>query len=359
MIGVGRVFNMYRSGALTDDDEVALTYAPPELGYASLSLPMVNIRATLSAAVESGTFKQELADTLIAAAKGLYFPDRTVQLLCEHALLGEADSQTVKALFSSFYVDVKREDTIRLLDSVRRNAFDGKLGQPQFSLNESKYFRAQMQQDRWTDIDGARVTQSEICKHVALHHGGFDAMRERALTKALLMIFAAHIGLKVSADELELERTIFLSERGLESAAAVTVWRESNDMTETEWEELLTELATVRRLSKWFIARQGRLRITKPLLDELKLSGNYPRWARSAAHKQQIIGELPPETGSRNDRAASVLELMKDQHLNGEWPLPVDIFEWMELSGFDNIDELRQELSLNAYFRSRKLGAEK
>src|SRR5579862_4314772 len=51
MIGHGRIFQWYLEGAIAADDEVALGYGPAELGYPALSEPLVNIRATLDAAV--------------------------------------------------------------------------------------------------------------------------------------------------------------------------------------------------------------------------------------------------------------------------------------------------------------------
>ena len=54
MIGVGAVFESYRDGVLTDDDEVAVRLGPVETGYRPLSDAMVNIRATLHAAEAAG-----------------------------------------------------------------------------------------------------------------------------------------------------------------------------------------------------------------------------------------------------------------------------------------------------------------
>ena len=56
MVGVGRIFEAYRSGVLEpygdvlfeDDDEVAVIHGPPEMGYVALSEALVNIRATLA-----------------------------------------------------------------------------------------------------------------------------------------------------------------------------------------------------------------------------------------------------------------------------------------------------------------------
>ena len=54
MCGIGSIFEASRDGNLEDDDEVALAYCVEELTYRPASEPMVNIRATLSAAEQAG-----------------------------------------------------------------------------------------------------------------------------------------------------------------------------------------------------------------------------------------------------------------------------------------------------------------
>lgn len=67
MEGVGEVYRLYRSGALEDDDEVALLHAPAEFGYRPLSEPMVNLRASLAGRPDE-----------IARLKALPYPERTL-----------------------------------------------------------------------------------------------------------------------------------------------------------------------------------------------------------------------------------------------------------------------------------------
>ena len=50
MVGVGEVFERYRSGIYEDDDEVAVSHAPADGGYRPLSEAMVNIRNGLERA---------------------------------------------------------------------------------------------------------------------------------------------------------------------------------------------------------------------------------------------------------------------------------------------------------------------
>ena len=68
-VGVGRIFDGYRSGELTDDDEVAVVHATAEWGYRSLSDAMVNIRASLGAARETGIIDDATHDRLVTLGR--------------------------------------------------------------------------------------------------------------------------------------------------------------------------------------------------------------------------------------------------------------------------------------------------
>lgn len=114
MIGVGEIFRGYQSGALIDDADVALLHAPPELGGGALTLPMVNIRATLNALSRSGKLRPEEAERLIAAASAIHFKERTWRRIfsgCDTATM-PGDAETLAA---AHYIDQKRLDAIELV----------------------------------------------------------------------------------------------------------------------------------------------------------------------------------------------------------------------------------------------------
>src|SRR3990167_4481413 len=61
MQGVGEIYHAYREKKLIDDDEVALLHTSgPD--YQALTIPMVNIRATLQRAVEEKILEKATAD---------------------------------------------------------------------------------------------------------------------------------------------------------------------------------------------------------------------------------------------------------------------------------------------------------
>jgi hypothetical protein len=81
MKGVGRIFEAYRDGILTDDDEVAVLHGPEELGYPVVTEAMVNIRATLDKAVEKGVLDSRMATRLGEAAKTLFYKGRRWEMI--------------------------------------------------------------------------------------------------------------------------------------------------------------------------------------------------------------------------------------------------------------------------------------
>jgi TfuA protein len=114
MVGVGEVYRRYRSGELESDDEVALVY-DPESGYA-LSEPLVNVRATLEAAVADGTLSPADAGAVLVAAQGLYFPDRTWPAILRRSAVPDVVRE---GLARYPPVDLKRADAVAALEYAR------------------------------------------------------------------------------------------------------------------------------------------------------------------------------------------------------------------------------------------------
>ncbi len=98
MVGIGRIYEAYRDGVwpgfdepFEDDDEVAVVHAPPAAGGAALSDAMVDLRATLRAAVAAGVLDEAQCAFLARAMKALPFPDRGVAALARAAPLAVRD----------------------------------------------------------------------------------------------------------------------------------------------------------------------------------------------------------------------------------------------------------------------------
>jgi len=119
MTGIGEVFRMYTSGELVSDDEVALVF-DPETG-AALSEPLVNIRFTLEAAEEQGIITMEDRAALLAAARSVFYPQRTYAKIVTAA--GDSGPPGTRERFLAWVkdnaVDQKRKDAIAALEYIR------------------------------------------------------------------------------------------------------------------------------------------------------------------------------------------------------------------------------------------------
>ncbi|WEA24524.1 TfuA-like protein [Rhizobium binxianense] len=120
MIGIGRIFEDYRTGRLVDDAAVALMHAPTALGSKPLTIPLVNVSATLDAMEDRGLLAEGLRQELEDAAYAMFFKKRTWRAIVEQcaAIEEPARSQLLVALVSNF-VDQKRIDALELLKAVQ------------------------------------------------------------------------------------------------------------------------------------------------------------------------------------------------------------------------------------------------
>jgi hypothetical protein len=128
MTGVGWVYHAFRDGRLTGDDEVAVAHGPAAAGYPAISEAMVNIRRTLAAAARAGVIEPDTRARLAAAAKALYYPDRSWDRLldpaCGHGVAGEALA-ALGAWLPEGRVDRKRADALGLLEHIAAGAAAG------------------------------------------------------------------------------------------------------------------------------------------------------------------------------------------------------------------------------------------
>lgn len=112
MIGIGKIFTMYRDGILDADDEVALIYERDT--YRKLSEPLVNLRAALDLATSAGIIDEHERIDLTLKMKSRYFPDRSHEAL-------QAMSPKLRDYFRTVpRPDVKRDDALELLHTLRR-----------------------------------------------------------------------------------------------------------------------------------------------------------------------------------------------------------------------------------------------
>ncbi len=89
MIGIGAIYERYARGESEDDGDVAVLHADASRGSQALTVPLVNVIATLDAAKRSKVLTLKQAASVLAIASGLFFQDRrwpTVLAKCPPAI---------------------------------------------------------------------------------------------------------------------------------------------------------------------------------------------------------------------------------------------------------------------------------
>jgi hypothetical protein len=121
MKGVGRIFEAYRDGVLSDDDEVAVLHGPEELGYPAVTEAMVNIRATLEKTVAEGVLDGWLIARLTSIGKTLFYKERSwdavLRLATAHGL-PPMPLNDLKAWLPAGQVDQKRVDALEMVAAI-------------------------------------------------------------------------------------------------------------------------------------------------------------------------------------------------------------------------------------------------
>lgn len=121
MIGVGRIYEMYKSGILESDDEVAVTFDAETME--PLSIPLVNLRTTLRLAQDIGFLTQEKSEALIDVTRKIFYPDRNYRNIVIESLrkgvITYAEKEQLLDFFKKNEVDVKREDAVLVLEKIK------------------------------------------------------------------------------------------------------------------------------------------------------------------------------------------------------------------------------------------------
>lgn len=145
MSGVGKIFEMYRDGIIEDDDEVALLHGPADVKYLPLSEPFVNIRTTLTKAIEEKIISSEEANILIVLGKNKYYKERNLQKIIEqaqtnHSICENKASQLRNWLIKNGIIDQKANDAAALLNLIKNEY----IGLSKIKCDETKIFNTSM-----------------------------------------------------------------------------------------------------------------------------------------------------------------------------------------------------------------------
>jgi hypothetical protein len=119
MIGVGKVFDMYSSGVIEGDDEVAIVFNPETLE--PLSEALINIRYNLKSAVNLGIISESQSEDIIRELKAIYFPERSYEKALEiaHKKLKRNEFNRLREYLVKHAKDLKKSDAELVITTIK------------------------------------------------------------------------------------------------------------------------------------------------------------------------------------------------------------------------------------------------
>lgn len=117
MIGIGHVYNQYKSGAIESDDDVAVAINP--ITMAQLSDSLVSMEYNFKKALDKGIISKEEFNDLIETAKSIFYPKRTYINLLSTVQLHPAKIEVIEKFLMEEGMDIKRQDAIDVLKYIK------------------------------------------------------------------------------------------------------------------------------------------------------------------------------------------------------------------------------------------------
>lgn len=287
MQGVGEVFRQVVSGELVADGDVAVAHRDAEDDWAPTSVAMVDVRATIAAALLRGDLDDAAADRLLRRAGQCYFPSRT------WAAIGAPWLREVA-------VSVKRDDArcaLRALPAV----LAAPAPEPDWVLAESDAWRRALAEP--TDADPVLLDLVRL-----------EGRWTEALRAGLLRAVAADLCGPLTDDVALAE----LADVVPDPAA----WADAAGLDEAGLLRFARRQAAVTRLWASYADRASG-----EVADHLRVDGSWGRLAAAAVVRR----DLPDDP-------------VDDEVLDAWWSSTTSVSPDPELLGFDDEAHLRQAM---------------
>jgi hypothetical protein len=162
MRGVGYVYGRYASGALREDDEVAILHDPDN--YRPFSDAMVNLDYNLRAAVRAGALTSDAASLVLAQLRERWFGERSyalaISLLRSSPYRAQVDA--LRDHLARSKVDVKRRDALAALRALATSAPAERSRADVSTLPETTVFGAGVQREFAPEEESPELRRTEV-----------------------------------------------------------------------------------------------------------------------------------------------------------------------------------------------------
>ncbi len=255
MAGVGRIFRMYRDGALTDDAEVALLHAGPEHGFEPFTVPLVNVRHNAERARAAGILTSGEARALVKAGQAVFFQDRTWERVLDAAMLPERARARWEAWVGRKGLeDLKALDARACLEAADALVESGKRPAVGARSRPSSLVRRRRLREGATLRDGETLVRNAAILEALERRADAGALARDGLRTLLLAGWARELGLEATGQERDEAEEAWWKERGVRSrvARAEYLARSGLDAGEAAglWETLALEKKVLERAAR-------------------------------------------------------------------------------------------------------------
>lgn len=118
MIGVGNIFEDYKTGIIDSDDDVAVSLNPETLEQMSDSL--INIRYNFSDAVQEGIINEDEFNELLDVAKETYYPKRSFKYVIMKSSLDDEKKMLLLSYIEKNKYDIKTLDAQKVIQHIKK-----------------------------------------------------------------------------------------------------------------------------------------------------------------------------------------------------------------------------------------------
>lgn len=119
MIGIGYVYQQYKTGAVESDDDVAVILNPQT--HEQLSDSLISMDYNLKKAHDTGIISDPELETLLEVSKSIFYPKRTYEKVFKESNIDENVIKSLKNYIQETGCDIKRKDAIEVLKYIKSN----------------------------------------------------------------------------------------------------------------------------------------------------------------------------------------------------------------------------------------------
>ncbi len=347
MIGVGQVYAGFASGEIDDDDEVALCHMAAEFEFRPVSEAMVNIRATMAAAVVAQVLSQQEADVLIDCQKARWFMNRRPLASVEDAAtqfgLDSARIDKLSTYLREQWVDVKAADARLALARIQELPAGSIPEADRPTLFTSGVYGRLVEHDKTVGYEeNLPVTRDQIWRYFVLTDARAPGIANETILRTATVALMRDAGAELTEADLHSGRESLAADLGV-APDELLAHADKIDLPQILMRDWIEEEAFLIKLVKWGQGRRLGLGILDSRLRELARLGEYDSTKRTAG-----LVESMAQGSAHYENALRLRTALKLQSTISGNPLPEDAHDldvFIQQTGLGNRGELHERLA--------------